>query len=129
MLEDLGLIPALQLLVADTRLTAGISLALDAPASLPDLPADAANTAYRAVSEALANVVRHSQASTCTVRIEHHDGMLEIDVTDNGAGFNPSATGGTGLRSIATRASLANGEAIIASTLGAGTTITVRVPT
>jgi len=128
-LEDLGLLAALQILVADTRQAAVIRVALDAPSSLPELPADAANTAYRVVSEALANVMRHSHASTCTVRVDHHDGVLEVEIRDNGHGFDATnGRGGMGLRSIATRASLADGTATIASTPGGGTTVTLRVP-
>ena len=127
-LEDLGLLPALQILVADTRQAAGIGVALDAPTSLPELPADAANTAYRVVSEALANVMRHSHASRCTVRVALHNGTLDVEVRDDGRGFEPNGSGGMGLRNIATRAALANGSATISSTLGVGTTVTLRVP-
>jgi signal transduction histidine kinase len=127
-LEDLGLVPALQILVADVRQTADMRLALEAPPTMPELPADAANTAYRVVSEALANVMRHSRASACLVRVDHRAGMLEVEISDDGQGFDTDRAGGMGLRSIATRASLANGEASIASVPGAGTTVTVRVP-
>lgn len=128
-LEDLGLLPALEILVADTRQAAAINVALDAPPSLPELPADAADTAYRVVSEALANVMRHSQASSCTVRVQHVGAMLDVEVRDDGCGFQPNGRGGMGLRSIATRASLANGSATVTSAPGAGTTVSLRVPT
>lgn len=127
-LEDLGLVPALQILVADVRQSANLVVALDVPVAMPELSADAAGTAYRVVAEALSNVVRHSRASRCEVRIEHLDGELRIEVCDNGRGFDIGDAAGTGLRSIASRATLAHGAATIASTPGAGTTITLRVP-
>jgi signal transduction histidine kinase len=128
-LEDLGLLPALAILVADVRQASAINVVVEAPLSLPELPAVAVNTAYRVVSEALANVMRHSQALSCHVRVDHQDGVLEIEVRDDGCGFDPGVrSGGMGLRSIATRASLASGSAIVATAPGTGTTVTLQVP-
>jgi signal transduction histidine kinase len=103
---------------------------LDARYNGLDLPADAANTAYRVISEALANVIRHSHASACSIRVDHHDGALDVEIRDNGDGFDTAnGHGGMGLRNIVTRAALADGTATITSIPGGGTTVSVRVPT
>jgi len=129
-LEDLGLLPALQILVADNRHATGINIVLNAPYNGFDLPPDAANTAYRVISEALANVIRHSHASACSISVGHHDGALDVEIRDNGDGFDTAnGHGGMGLRNIVARAAIADGTATITSIPGGGTTVSLRVPT
>jgi signal transduction histidine kinase len=127
-LEDVGLVSALQILLTDLRQTTGMHIAFDPPATLPDLPAATASTAYRVVAEALTNVVRHSGATQCTLRVDHDDGTLRVEVADNGHGFDTSRPAGMGLRNIADRAGLANGVATISSSTESGTTVVLDVP-
>ena len=127
-LEDVGLVSALQILLTDLRQTTGMHINFDPPATLPDLPAATASTAYRVVAEALTNVVRHSGATLCTLRVDHDDGTLRIEVADNGHGFDTSMPAGMGLRNMADRAGLANGVATISSSPGSGTTVVLAVP-
>jgi signal transduction histidine kinase len=127
-LEDVGLVSALQILLTDLRQTTGMHITFDPPATLPDLPAATASTAYRVVAEALTNVVRHSGATLCTLRVDHDDGTLRIKVADNGHGFDTSMPAGMGLRNMADRAGLANGVATISSSPGSGTTVILDVP-
>ncbi len=68
-LEDFGLVPALQILAADTREASGIDVTIDTDSDLSDIPAHIATTSYRVVAEGLANVVRHSQGSTCSIHL------------------------------------------------------------
>ncbi len=127
-LEDVGLVPALQILLTDIRQTTGMHITFDAPAALPDLPAATASTAYRVVAEALTNVVRHSRATLCTLLVDHDDGMLHIEVADNGRGFDTSTATGMGLRNMVNRAGLANGVATISSSAESGTAVVLDVP-
>ena len=127
-LEDVGLVSALQILLTDLRQTTGMHITFDPPATLPDLPAATASTAYRVVAEALTNVVRHSGATLCTLRVDHGDGMLRVEVADNGHGFDTSMPAGMGLRNMADRAGLANGVATISSSTESGTTVVLDVP-
>ncbi len=127
-LEDVGLVPALQILLTDIRQTTGMHITFDAPSMLPDLPTATSSTAYRVVAEALANVVRHSRATVCTLRVDHDDGILHIEVADNGHGFDTSIKTGMGLRNIANRAGLAGGIATISSSPESGTTVVLEVP-
>ena len=127
-LEDVGLVSALQILLTDLRQTTGMNITFDPPATVPDLPAATASTAYRVVAEALTNVLRHSGATLCTLRVDHDDGTLRIEVADNGHGFDTSMPAGMGLRNMADRAGLANGITTISSSPGSGTTVVLDVP-
>ena len=80
------------------------------------------------MAEALTNVVRHSGATLCTLRVDHDDGTLRIEVADNGHGFDTSMPAGMGLRNMADRAGSANGVATISSSPGSGTTVALDVP-
>lgn len=62
-LEDLGLVAAVQILVADTSRTTGIDFRADAPSKIDALPTIIAATAYRSIAESVANVTRHSGAA------------------------------------------------------------------
>jgi signal transduction histidine kinase len=127
--EDLGLVPAVRLLVADVNRSAagGPAVVLDADDDVGELPSALAGAAYRVVGEALANVVRHSQAQSCRVWI-HRDGTLDLRISDDGIGFDPVVAGGTGLRSIRTRVEELGGRAELMAEPGRGTTLTVTLP-
>lgn len=126
-LEDVGLVSALQILLADIRRSTGMHITFE-PTSLPELPSGTASTAYRIVAEALANVVRHSGATWCTLRVDHDDRVLHIEIADNGRGFDTSMPTGMGLRSMVDRAGLAHGVTTISSAPGSGTTIVLELP-
>ena len=95
-LEDLGLVPALQILVADTRQASGIDVTISTDADLSDLPAHISTTSYRVVAEGLANVVRHSKSSVCTIQLTRLADQLDIAIRDNGCGFDPTIPDGDG---------------------------------
>ncbi|KRC60715.1 hypothetical protein ASE14_06965 [Agromyces sp. Root81] len=90
------------------------------------LPEVVESTAYFVVSEALANLAKHAQATRGWVRAVLVDSELELVVRDNGVG-GASATG-SGMLGIADRVDAVGGRFRIDSPLGAGTTITVRIP-
>jgi signal transduction histidine kinase len=80
--------------------------------------------------EAVNNVVRHSGCGEAELDLRTEPGALVLRVHDNGRGFDASATpGGHGLISMRRRAEGLGGELRIASEPGAGTTLTVRIPT
>ena len=67
-----------------------------------DLPASIDMSAYRIVQEALTNVVRHAQTSSCQVLIGYGDDELTIEITDNGAGMPVPEMAGAGMTHRAT---------------------------
>ncbi|MCH6266839.1 ATP-binding protein [Neobacillus citreus] len=117
-LDEFGLLGSIQARVDEIRKTSeevsvtsevsSIEIYLEAPESLPVLPAAVEVAAYRIITEALVNVIRHSNATKCTVRLTIVENTLELEVTDNGVGFpdklRPSQNGGIGLTSIRERA-------------------------
>jgi signal transduction histidine kinase len=113
-LEELGLVGALQ---RHAGQYGGLACAVEAPVSMPELPAAVEVAAYRIATEALTNAVRHSGGRRAVVSLRPSGSVLELAVTDDGP---PAArwTEGVGLRSMAERA------AELGGTLHAGPTST-----
>jgi signal transduction histidine kinase len=131
-LDELGLIPALQeqvLLYSDQGPNA-IHISLEAPESLPSLPAAVEVAVFRIVQEALTNVVRHSHASRCTVRmtLHEHERLLELEIEDNGRGLAPGQSAGVGLASMRERAEELGGTCEVKQAPTGGTCVCVRLP-
>jgi two-component system NarL family sensor kinase len=103
-LDELGLLGALREQV-DRFTRHGLSITLDAPPTLPMLPAAVEVAAYRIITEALTNAARHAHASCATITVAI-DRSLCIDVHDNGAASAANSDGwqpGVGLVSMAER--------------------------
>jgi signal transduction histidine kinase len=100
------------------------------------LPAPVETILFRIVQEGLSNVSRHAQASRVTVRLRGHPSMTELEIEDDGTGFDPTAAmhiqptlPGWGLVGIQERVSLAGGQFRIDSSPGGGTKLSVLIPT
>jgi two-component system sensor histidine kinase UhpB len=128
-LDDLGLINALIALTSRADRQSGIRIERRFSAELPPLPNDVELVIYRVAQEALTNVLRHAQASRCTIELELEDGVVELRVMDDGVGMPPTASRDTiGIEGMRERALLANGSLDIESRQGAGTHVTLRLP-
>ncbi|WP_179232695.1 GAF domain-containing sensor histidine kinase [Paenibacillus rigui] len=144
-LDELGLISAIQeritelnkpaRLLADEQGTAPLSIRLLAPPPLPALPAAVEVAAYRIVTESLVNVIKHSQATACTVKLHVSSShQLVVEVTDNGTGPHPSHTqllpgkGGIGLVSIRERAAELGGHCTMERVESGGTRVLAVLP-
>jgi signal transduction histidine kinase len=131
-LDELGLIPALQeqaLLYSDQG-QHEIHVSLEAPEFLPPLPAAVEVAIFRIVQEALTNVVRHSHASRCTMRLAlgEQKRQLELEVEDNGHGLAPTRSAGVGLASMRERAEELGGTCEVKQGQAGGTRVLVRLP-
>jgi len=133
-LDELGLTAALDALFERHRAINDLAIADDL--ALPQtsagecaLDADIQATVYRIVQEALTNVAKHAGASAVHVAVRGEDERLLVEVSDDGAGFEPAAAGGGGfgLRGMRERIAAAGGELAIESS-GAGTTVIARLP-
>ena len=83
---------------------------------------------YFSCLEALQNVAKYADASRVIVRLAQDDGHLTFEVTDDGRGFDPTATGyGTGLQGMADRLDAIDGRLEVVSSPGAGTTVRARI--
>jgi signal transduction histidine kinase len=87
LLDDLGLRPALHSLVSDFTERSGIPASFDCPGTLPSLSSDAELAIFRALQEALSNVVRHAEAHAVQITVHSADGHLVLAVRDDGRGF------------------------------------------
>jgi signal transduction histidine kinase len=90
-----------------------------------DTPLESA--VYFAVAEALANMGRHSKARSAWVTIRHLDGLLAVEVGDNGVG-GADAMRGTGLHGIERRLDAFDGTMAISSPPGGPTVVTMELP-
>jgi PAS domain S-box-containing protein len=131
MLDDLGLVPALEWLAQNISQRAGLAcdFSIDDPAIV--LPPSHSTAVFRIVQEALTNIAKHARASRAEVSIRRSGGALEITVRDDGVGFatdDPRKPESFGLLGLRERISLLGGSASIESAPGKGTTIGVSIP-
>ncbi|HYB14689.1 MAG TPA: histidine kinase [Streptosporangiaceae bacterium] len=101
--------------LASRTASAGVNVDVKRAGQPRDLPASLDLSAYRIVQEALTNVVKHAQTSSCRVLIGYGDGVLTIEVTDNGAGMPVPEMAGAGL---AHRAAGSHGGSTVVSRNG-----------
>jgi signal transduction histidine kinase len=134
LLDDLGLLPALRSLVAEFAERSGMRVELDAPASLPPLSEEAELALFRALQEALSNVLRHAQARSVDVGISvSREGVL-LEVRDDGLGPNGARpeelerTGHMGLAGMRERIGALGGSVRFGGQGGAGALLEVRLP-
>jgi signal transduction histidine kinase len=126
-LDEFGLLGAIReqaLRYTSERLT----ITIDAPESLPSLPAAVEVTAYRIAQEALTNVARHARATTCTIRLALADSRFVIEIMDDGAGISGDSRSGVGLHAMRERAEELGGSFRVESSPGAGTRLTACLP-
>jgi signal transduction histidine kinase len=133
-LDELGLVGAIRQYAAQYDLkgtpqepNACLRVAVEAPESLPALPAAVEVAAYRIVQEALTNVARHAHARSCTVRLAIDDGF-HLSISDDGVGFPAESCTGVGLLSMRERAAESGGTCLVEATPGCGTRILVHLP-
>ena len=82
-----------------------------------------------AVKEALNNVVRHAEATEVEFRMAVSDEILEIEVADNGKGFEGAPEKDShGLKNLPARLKKIGGDCVVESRLGGGTTVKIRLP-
>ena len=130
-LEDLGLIEALKAECARFREVEGIPMRFSATNDIDEPTGLVSLCLYRVAQEALRNVARHSIASSVEVELRAVGGGLELAVQDNGVGFDPTrkqSRPSLGLAGMRQRLSLVDGELLIDSAPGGGTSIVARAP-
>jgi signal transduction histidine kinase len=128
-LEQEGLLGALHQRLGAVERRAGIEARLIAE-ELIDLPSQVEQGIYRITQEALNNALKHARATSITVFVRTNGKRIEVEVIDNGCGFEPEKLNGQpglGLISMRERAEQMGGEIEIESKLGEGTTVKVRV--
>jgi signal transduction histidine kinase len=134
-LDDLGLFPAIRWLADHHLAAAGISFRCEVSEPVHKLTSVRETTLFRAVQEAIRNVARHSGAEQVLIQVEEREGHLQIEIEDDGHGFDPDSVAqpgpsgrGLGLLGMRERLSIVRGSAEVFSSAEAGTRIVLRVP-
>ena len=130
LLDDLGLVPAIEWLVHNFTDRTGLDCTLEASEDI-ELREPFATAVFRIVQESLANVAKHANASRVFVRIDRVPGVVSLRVQDNGQGFSleaPRKPESLGLAGLRERAHLLKGSVEITSQPGIGTRVDVTLP-
>jgi len=129
-LDTLGLKVAMQTYCTEFTRRIHLPVVFEADASLPELVDTYNITLYRALQEALTNVVKHAQASQVWVELSVEDNTVNLTVQDNGNGFSEeeSASQGIGLAGLRERITLAGGTLNISSAARRGTVLSAQFP-
>ena len=128
-LDDLGLLGAIRETAAQHGAN-GLNVSVDAPKRLPDLPAAVEVAAYRITQEALTNVARHATAHECAVRLalDEAEGMLCLEIEDDGRGLPTERKRGVGLSSMRERAAELGGSCVVEPLPEGGTRVRASLP-
>jgi signal transduction histidine kinase len=130
-LDDFGLVPALDWLVTDAHTRSGLEIQFSADPEDLDVRGDTATSVFRILQESLTNALRHSGARTIHMRIRREPGELLGSVTDDGIGLPPPSARrpfSGGLLGMRERAASLGGTLDIAAPPEGGTRVSVRLP-
>jgi two-component system sensor histidine kinase UhpB len=131
LLDDLGLVPAIEWLAQDFQNRTNIICKVHFSCDEIELDPDCSTAVYRISQEALTNVARHAKASRVDIFLKQKDGTLVLEISDNGRGirdneiYAPTSLGLMGMRE---RARPFGGELIIIGTPKKGTTLMLSLP-
>ena len=130
-LDDLGLVAALEWQAQQFTARTGITCQFDSFADDTEVSQEQATAIFRIFQAALTNILRHAQATRVTIMIEEEAKELVLEVKDNGRGITEEEISGSqslGLIGMRERAQLVGGRITITGVAGKGTVLTVRVP-
>ena len=125
-LSDHGLVEAIE--IRSARLPLGVTIECDPQMRTTRFADEIESAAYFFVSEGLANTLKHAAAERVRVRIVRSDGELEVEVADDGVGFERDAVRLSGLRGLSDRIEAVGGTIAVDSSPGRGTRLTARLP-
>jgi signal transduction histidine kinase len=128
MLDDFGLVPALEWQAREVSKRTGLRVHVAADEASDELPDELRTCIYRVVQEALHNCARHSQARSVKVVVKQERSKIILSVEDDGHGFDAHRVRGLGLVGMEERVHHLGGEFEIESEPGAGTRVAVELP-
>jgi signal transduction histidine kinase len=128
MLDDFGLLPALNWYAREVGKRTGLSVRITADEISDDLPDEHRTCIYRVVQEAIHNAARHAAARNVQVNVRNEGTRIVFSVQDDGSGFDKRTVRGMGLLGMEERVRRLGGDLRIDSQVGRGTTITAELP-
>lgn len=134
MLDDYGLLPALQWYSDDFAERTGVELKIDGDEHIARLSPEAEIALFRIAQEALNNVAKHAQAKRAEIRLEHVNAHTIMTISDDGVGFESGGgyrarrRPGLGMVTMRERTQAIGGTFDMEAQAGGGTRITVTVP-
>jgi PAS domain S-box-containing protein len=132
MLDDLGLLAALEWNFKRYSGRTGIRVVFNHDLSRTRLPSNVETVVYRVTQEALTNVARHAGVGEAGVLIEENEGVLIVTIEDNGQGFEAETMSANrqslGLIGMRERIESVNGRLDVSSSPGKGTLLTAMIP-
>jgi signal transduction histidine kinase len=128
MLDDLGLVPALEWQARETSRRGEMEVEVHAEELKGDLPDEVKVGIYRLVQEALQNAATHAHAKNATVLLKRERNSVVVEIIDDGKGFQPERTRGMGILGMEERVRQLGGVLAIRSTPGKGTAVHAELP-
>ncbi len=134
LLDDLGLVPALQWLLEDFERRSGVTCEFSEDGVLDLLPDSVKTCVYRVTQEALHNCEKHAGASHARVTLRQTNNQIEAEIEDNGRGLEldakgmPGSNAGLGILGMRERAARVGGVLTLESAPGRGTRVGLRIP-
>jgi len=131
-LDDLGLVAALQLLARESVERGNVNVTYNGPDKVESIDPACASALYRIGQEAVGNAMRHAHAKSISINLDLRGGAAELEIADNGVGFIPDEVErrrpGMGLFTMRERAALVGGHLKLKTGAGQGTRVMARVP-
>jgi PAS domain S-box-containing protein len=133
-LDDFGLLAALQWHTAIFSKRTGLSVSIQANETFPRINVEKEMTFFRITQEALTNIAKHADAKSVTISLSNEERKIKLTIRDDGKGFLPDSssrnlgTSGWGTTIMRERAELIGGVFTLDSLLGKGTTVSVEAP-
>jgi len=129
-LDDFGLATAVERLADTFRDSTGMRVDVETQLGEVRLPPEVETALYRIVQEALANIVKHAEATHVSILLTRKEFSVAAVVEDDGKGFDETDTGDNvlGIVGMRERVGLVGGRLAIESGSGSGTTVAAEVP-
>ena len=129
MLDDLGLVPALQWQAREFERRHDIRVSMNLDSSLDMLPDSYRTTIFRIVQEALTNCAKHAKATSVEISLQNQGGLVCLSIADDGVGLvRPTGRAGLGLVGIQERIRELGGWFAARNREGGGTVLTAEIP-
>lgn len=128
MLDDLGLVPALEWQAREISRRGDMEVDVDSEHVSENLPDEIKVCVYRLVQEALNNAASHAGAKHARVTVAQDTNKIDVEIADNGSGFDPARSPGMGILGMQERVRRLGGTLTIDSAPGKGTTLKAALP-